>query len=232
MKTPILLLAFVFTLIGCQAIEPSQNITSKKYSLSDFQKIDVSGAMEIDISFSDKQEVMIDAPENFHQNMRVSVSSGQLKLGMKSGKYKMKDASIKVHIKMKKLDGVRISGASSITLNDNYQGEKLDINLSGAGFFEGSVDLASTSIEMSGAGNAKLKGKVKRANVELSGASSLSASKLTTDNLSIDLSGASNAKIDVKSNLNATASGASSLSYSGSPTVSKKNASGTSSISN
>jgi hypothetical protein len=80
-------------------------------------------------------------------------------------------------------------------------------------------------LEMSGASRANLSGTATTSDATLSGASRLTANELSIGDLTIDLSGASNAEVTVMGSLSAAASGASTLRYAGSPTVARSDGS-------
>jgi hypothetical protein len=64
----------------------------------------------------------------------------------------------------------------------------------------------------------------------VSGASPFDAQELTIEDLTIELSGASLANVNVTGSLSGGASGASTLRYAGSPVVERSEASGSSSV--
>lgn len=90
------------------------------------------------------------------------------------------------------------------------------------------VDLAT--LELSGASNAKLSGSAGRLEVTESAASQLDVVDLDVSDLAIDLSGAPTANVSVTGTISARVSGASSLRYRGSPTFTRREVSGGSSI--
>lgn len=83
---------------------------------------------------------------------------------------------------------------------------------------------------MSGASQATLSGTATSFDATLSGASRLTATELSIGDLTINLSGASDAEITVTGSLSAAASGASTLRYAGSPTIARSEASDDSTI--
>ena len=85
-------------------------------------------------------------------------------------------------------------------------------------------------LEMSGASRANLSGTATTSDATLSGASRLTANELSIGDLTIDLSGASNAEVTVMGSLSAAASGASTIRYAGSPTVARSEGSDASTI--
>jgi hypothetical protein len=104
-----------------------------------------------------------------------------------------------------------ISGASSLDLT-NFQSGNVTVDLSGASTFNAAGSASNlTSV--------------------ISGASTLNLSNLTVNNAEMTLSGASNAQINLNGRLNAQLTGASTLQYSGSPTLGNISTSGASTIS-
>ena len=104
-------------------------------------------------------------------------------------------------------------GASKLELDDwQMKGEKL-------------------TIEMSGASSARLRGAARAATLKAEGASQLQLSDMALEAADLVLTGASNAKIRVKTLLNYEISSASRLEYQGEPTIGKAKKSGASSVS-
>lgn len=72
--------------------------------------------------------------------------------------------------------------------------------------------------------------KVKKLEVDVSGATSLDARDLKAENVEIDISGASNAKVYASNKLEAEASGASHITFYGDPEKVETDVSGASNI--
>jgi hypothetical protein len=101
-------------------------------------------------------------------------------------------------------------GASRIKLND-FKGEELNIEGSGAGSFH-------------------LSGETEYLRIELSGAVNLNADNLIADKVDVEISGASDADVYAKDELRAEISGVGNIEYSGNPQSVKKSISGLGSI--
>jgi hypothetical protein len=80
-----------------------------------------------------------------------------------------------------------MSGASIVVLN-NLKGQNMTVDISGASFLKGKIDLSNTlQINASGASRIQLEGVVKNADVDFSGASSVKGLDLViNDQLSLD----------------------------------------------
>lgn len=87
-------------------------------------------------------------------------------------------------------------------------------------------------IDTSGASKVTLTGETENLSVEVSGASSLIAEGLKAENATVNASGASYASVIASERLTADASGASKINHTGTPKSTEKKSSGASSITN
>jgi eukaryotic-like serine/threonine-protein kinase len=125
-----------------------------------------------------------------------------------------------------------ISGASTLKLGGSARGARL--LASGASRFEPAdwkVDGEKLTIDVSGASSVRFRGSAKAAVLKAEGASQLHLSDVALEAADVMLSGASQAKVQVKSLLSYDISAASHLEYRGEPTVSKGTKTGASSVS-
>jgi hypothetical protein len=93
------------------------------------------------------------------------------------------------------------------------------------------VKNSSLAVDSSGASKIKIAGETAKFSAETSGASKIDADGLRAVDALIDGSGASHVDINVSGELNADLSGASKVTYSGSPTAVHKKTSGAGSVS-
>jgi hypothetical protein len=134
------------------------------------------------------------------------------------------------NITIKDLERINASGASIIKMIDPFTVNNLKIDISGASTLKGTIKSASISLDASGASAITLSGKSANANFDLSGASVVKASDFEIENCKVDASGASSVNVHVTKQLDAEASGASSIRYKGDANVKNSNSSGASSI--
>ena len=117
-------------------------------------------------------------------------------------------------------DGIDLSGASKVYLR-SFKANNMTIDLSGASYLEGELDVTDVVVDLSGASSVTLRGKALDLKADLGGASSLTANKLITDTVDIDAGGASKASVYGNIDMDLEASGASRIYYSGPGNVSK-----------
>ena len=123
-----------------------------------------------------------------------------------------------------------ISGASSVEID--ISADDVALELSGASRVDGSLVANDMLMDVSGASRIQLDGSANDIEIDTSGASLIRFSDFTVDNADISLSGASTCKIHVTGRIDIDLSGASKLTYIGTPILGGINLSGGSTIEN
>jgi Putative auto-transporter adhesin, head GIN domain len=190
------------------AIEGSGVSKTETRKVDSFSEIDVGNALRLQVQIGDKTTLEITGDDNLVPLVKTKVNGDKLEIGF-DGSYSSK-MGISVKVTTPKLTALSGSGASSLTASD-LQGSKFKLSLSGAS-------------------NATLTGKVDALEVECSGASRLIAKDLPVKTAKVEASGASHVEVAASEQLEAKASGASSIGYVGKPKEVSPQASGASSV--
>jgi hypothetical protein len=119
-----------------------------------------------------------------------------------------------------------LSGASD--LNMTMQTGNTVITASGSSDIRGSLQAADCQFNLSGASTCNISGAAGKTVIAASGASDFISSGFTVQTADVKLTGASDASIRVNGTMNVDISGASTLNYSGNPTIGKIDISGAS----
>ena len=122
-----------------------------------------------------------------------------------------------------------LSGASD--LNMTMQTGNTVITASGSSDIRGSLQAADCQFNLSGASTCNISGAAGKTIIAASGASDFISSGFTVQTADVKLTGASDASIRVNGTMNVDISGASTLNYSGNPTIGKIDISGASKMS-
>lgn len=186
----------------------SGNVANEKRDVSDFKGVDVGGFFEVEIVAQKEFSVEIEADDNFLPLIKTEVHGNILRI--ETEKRLNTKNPIRVRISAPNIEELEVSGASKLNLT-NLNNESLKLDTSGA---------SKVTIE----------GITKELNIEVSGASKIEAEKLSAENADVDASGASNVSISVSGDLKSDASGASKITYSGTPKNIEKRSSGASKI--
>ena len=201
---------------------------TKQFNLRDFDKVEISSAFVAEISQGATYRIEVTIPSGTEDKLKVEKDGNELEISFKGGKGGSGQHMIK--IQMPELKDLEVSGASTVTLND-FQGERLEIELSGASSLQGSVSYNSMEMEVSGASSVKLDGTTNSAKCYLSGASNLGNEGFKVKGeMILDLSGASRATLTADGDMYIQLSGASQFSWSGQGNVLKQELTGASSM--
>jgi len=208
----------------------SGHVVSRGIPITSFSKLEVSSAFVTTISLGSSTEATVRVDDNLVDDLDVYVSGDTLHVGLDEG-VSVRKATLEADLATRSLVAIEGNGAAKITLGDALAGDGFAVELSGAATLAGEIEIEDGTAELSGASKADLTGEASALRVVLSGASQLSGRDLTVGDLTIELSGASDAELAVTGSISAAATGASTLRYAGSPTVTQQEVSGGSQIS-
>ena len=189
-------------------VRGSGNVQTQKREVSDFNKIEVGGVFEVEITAQKDFSVVVEADDNLLELIKTDVNGDTLEIEFE--KRVSTRNTPRLRISAPDIEGLDLSGASKVTL----------VNLNNE----------SLQLDSSGASKIKVEGITKNFTVEMSGASRLDAENLQSENVSVDSSGASSATVFVTEELKADLSGASKVVYSGNPKNLEKKTSGASCV--
>lgn len=186
---------------------------TRQFTVSDFSKVDVSGAFVVRFRKGDQYKVVADGNEDDLDDVDVEVNGETVNVSMKkTGVFNWSNRQrIGLTITVPSIDELKLSGASKANLTGFGNYSNLDISMSGAcrTVFDGTVQ--DLSVDLSGASNLVLRGKATKLDAELSGASKVEATQMTISTATVDASGASHASLGNVTNLDSETSGASKV---------------------
>lgn len=196
-----------FTVFSCAKGSGVTKI--EKREVAGFKKVDVSGAIEVEVIAQKDFGVEVEADDNLLEYVKTEVDGETLKIYTKSRIWKHN--KIRVVISMPELTGAEVSGASKVTANN--------------------VKTDSFKLDVSGASKIEINGEAKDLKIEASGASKINAENLKVANANVDVSGATSVTVNATEEVKAEASGASKIQYVGEPKNVIKDTSGASKVS-
>lgn len=199
-----------------------------------FTAIEVSGAIDLYISQGTEDAVAVSASsDEVLDRIRTEVKDNVLKIyfdGKGINWRNWTNNKMKAYVTASSLRRVEASGACNVRLTNRLTVGELMLEMSGASDFSGEVAINHLKVELSGACGVKISGTAANASISASGASSIKAYELKVDYCKLDASGASDIKISVNKELNARASGGSSINYKGEGLIRDISSSGASSV--
>lgn len=212
-------------------ITGSGNVVTREEDITGFDELAVSHAFEVRVSRAERFRVVVHVNDNLLEHVRMVKRGHTLEIGLKRGRrYNLRKATRKVEVTMPELTGIRLNGASHGTITGFDSTEPFEADASGASQLLGDIDAGEASLRLSGASQATLQGSADTLTIEGSGASQCDLSAFDVEDAEISLSGASAARVKPSGRLYARLSGASSVTYAGSPSDVEIKTSGASSV--
>ena len=213
-----LMVMLVSTVLCAQTINDAN---AEPRNLSGFHVIKISNAFTVYISQGNEDAVAISASKaEYREKIITKVENGVLIIRFDDDKKFWKGwngdkTKLKAYISVKKIDRLDVSGACDVFFEEGISSEDLTVRLSGASDLKGKIDAKKLSFDISGASDATISGNAAELSVEASGASDFKGFDMTTNYCTAEASGASSVNITVNKELNAKASGASSVRFKG-----------------
>jgi len=178
-----------------KGVKGSGVMTTEKRDLSDFNAVDVGGIFQVEITTQKDFGVEIEADDNLTGYIKTEVRNGVLRIRTEK-KISTRNA-IRVRISAPAIDRLEVSGAAKVNVVDLKESE--------------------LTIDSSGASKVTATGEAAKLIVDVSGASKIDAGGLQAASAVVDASGASHVSVNVTGELRSDASGASKVTYSGTP---------------
>lgn len=206
----VLVLLMLLSLAGCRfyGVKGNGDIERDVRDLDQFSKVDISGAYDVEIVVGNENRIEIETDENLIGFIKTKVRGSRLIIENKKSLAPTEGIIIK--ITAESLEEIETSGASTIYAN--------------------MIDSDIFRLDFSGAGSIYLEGDCSTFLVDMSGAGSLNAKKLIANEVQVNLSGASSAKVFASESLEAEVSGVGTINYYGDPEDIRTDISGVGSI--
>jgi hypothetical protein len=224
----LILLAAGYTDIKAQNIVHDANAEVR--NVEKFNSIEVSGTVSLYISQGNETGVAVSAADAKYNSKIITVAkNGVLQITVDGGLwngFSWTNRKLKAYVSVTELNRLQISGASYATITGNLKGEDFKLDVSGASEVKGAIQVKNFNMGISGASVVRLTGRAESANIDASGAVRINAFDLHVGKGKFDISGASHITISVDKEINANASGGSTLQYHGDAPASSLNANG------
>lgn len=199
-----------------------------------FTGITVSGAINLYLSQSDAEAVVVSAADTkWRDRIVTEVKDGILNIYVdaKGLSWSVGDKKLKAYVSFKNINKLNASGSCDVYANGVIKVESLDLTLSGASDFKGAVDITELSLNQSGSSDSQVSGRADKVTVNISGASDVKGYDLVADYCEANASGASDIQLTVNKEISIAASGASDVYYKGNAVIKNIRSSGSSSVS-
>lgn len=217
---------------------------AKTYPVKDFSEFVAGGGTKIEITQDGTEYLRVEADAEVMKRVKVDQTGKRVSVWVKSDNnffnwFGHGEGQVRVVLNVKHLEYLELSGGAQAKVG-SLQEDKFAVSNSGAANAEfaainatelhvdlsgaanariASVNSQKQDFDLSGAANLEIKGEsnTQSLDADVSGASNLRAKLLTAKIARVDASGASHIELTVTDELDAGASGASSVNYYGNP---------------
>ncbi|HXR79551.1 MAG TPA: head GIN domain-containing protein, partial [Saprospiraceae bacterium] len=214
----------------CPPDEPEQdeNGVNDQFGLSDFDELDIRGLFDVHIMAGSEYAVELQGSGdekgkyNIYRSGQVLVveyDRGHRKFNWDEDFHDVNE--IRLNITMPTLKNIKAEGYGSIKF-DEFTPDNMEIDLTGPVNLQGVLRAQNLNINLTGKAEAELSGQVDRLDAELKFASNLRAYDLEASDATIEVKGASSAKVNVSNKLEMEEGLASDIEYRGDPQIIKR----------
>lgn len=189
MKSKLLFILILSSLlVSCKlsGIKGNGDLVTENRELEEFNKIDISGNFDVEITVGEPNNIEIIAESNLLKFIKTKVKKNTLYIMTKENLRPRND--LRIIISVPNLLAIDCSGVNDV-FAEGIASDRFDIDLSGA-----------ASINISG--------DTEYLKIDISGAADLMARDFITEDIKIDVSGAANAKVFANRSCDAEVSGA------------------------
>lgn len=230
-----LLIVAALLVAGCAdlpsftAMRGSGNRVTQTYDFSNFDKLSISHAFETEVTAGDRYSVEVTVDDNLVDRLRVEQRGDTVTIGLDPN-IALSNATLRARVSMPGLTSLDASGASRVSLSGFQSSSNMRMDVSGASTVSGDLESGNLDADVSGGSTLRLQGQGDSLRAVASGASTADLSDFAVSDANVEASGASRINVNASGRLDAEASGASSVRYSGNPTLGRIDQSGAGSV--
>lgn len=204
--------------IFAKRIRGNGNITTQTRSAAQFNKVAVSGNIDVYVGQDSSASIRVEADDNLQSYVETINDGNTLRIKTQEGYNLRSSRQIKVYVSAPSFTRFEASGACDIFgQNKITVSSDVDFDLSGSCDLTMDLNAPKISVGVSGAGTIKLKGETKDFRVHGSGSTDIKCVDLLAETVDLDISGAGDAEVYASVKLTGSISGAASVRYKGSP---------------
>jgi hypothetical protein len=231
MKARFIGIIIIFSLLfsGCSInmVTGSGRIITETRKVTGFVGLTLAGIGEITLIQGTTESLKIEAEDNIMPHIVAEVNNTNGMLTIRMDKLNFQNVvrptrTIRYTLTVKNLSSIVQSGLGTIQA-DTFKADTLSAIMSGAGRIQiDNLQTSNLTVTISGAGDIQLGGKTTQENITLSGLGTFRAGDLQSQSAKVNVSGAGGAQVWAISTLDVRLGGAGSVSYYGSPKITKE----------
>ncbi len=216
----ILILVLPVLLFGCSRVSSSVNgsgkIIDQDIKVTDFNRITIEGAFDVEIFRAPHYAVTISTDENLVNRVLVSRENKTLRLRIQAPSTFL-PTQLKARIGLPAIESLSLSDMAKGGISGFTSAPYFYLFLKNGSSLNGSLEAEATHFNLSGASKVSLTGKSNKLNLDCSGSSKLDLSNFFLDSAVVKLRDTSEATLNVDGRFDVFLSDESKVYYLGNP---------------
>jgi len=202
---------------GNKKITGNNNVVTKTVTTSDYNAINVTGSMDVELVSGNEGNIKVTTDENIHEYLVIESKDGTLKIKTKKNVSLRTKKGIHITVPFEDIDDLILTGSGDIITKSTIKTSGFDVELTGSGDIILDIEANEIDAKVTGSGDLKLAGRVTDFEVKVTGSGDFKGSELSSTNTQVYISGSGSAKVNASSSIKARVNGSGDVRYSGNP---------------
>ncbi len=205
---------------GCSIISPaiqgSGISTTETREVSDFNQIEISVPLEIEVIKGETCSLEITIDDNLLQYVVTTVENGRLKVF--SDENLAVRASGKLRLTAPAISRVSLAGAVSGTIEE-LNGDAVELSLAGSSDVTVGLQAEKLALEIAGSGKVATSGICQKLDISIAGSGTVHSEDVQAKDVAIAISGSGKVFVHATDSLEIAIAGSGTVQYRGQPTI-------------
>ena len=204
---------------GSKEVEGNGNMMTKTRTVSDYNEVSLTGAMDVILVKGNEGSLKIEAEENLQQHILTEVNAGKLKISVEKG-YSLtpsRNHDIIITVPFTNIEGLSLTGSGDIRSSGLVTAENFSVSITGSGDVKLPLKAKNTSANVTGSGDIELKGSSVDFVCKVTGSGDISAFDFECQNVQATVTGSGDIQVYASETLKASNPGSGDIEYRGNP---------------
>jgi len=222
-KLFILTVLMIMSLLSCdvmgEKVTGNGNVNTKTHAVEPFSRLKIETVCKVEITQSDKEEVIVEADENLHDYIEIQQNGDQLKVRTRENVSFRSFEKLIIRIHVKAINDLNIASVGNVICTNELVADDLNVRVSSVGNTELKLNVGSTECKFSTVGRLLIEGAADKAVVKNSSVGGVNMEEFQAKVLRINNSSVGGIKVYASEEIYVTHSGVGGLTYAGNPQV-------------
>ncbi len=216
-------LMIVMSLVSCKVmgekVTGNGNVISKTHAVEAFSRLKVETVCKVELTQSDREEVIVEADENLHAYIEIEQHGDQLKVKTRDNVNFRSFEKLVIRIHVKAINDLNIASVGNVICTNALVADDMNVKVSSVGNTELKLNVGTTDCKFSTVGRLLVEGEATTAVVKNSSVGGVNMEDFHAKVLRINNSSVGGIQVYASEEIYVTHSGVGGLTYGGNPQV-------------